>query len=1134
MTFAARRVFPALFGCLLAAHWPAQAQLIIDDALTGTSSSFNWLSLNGACLTAGNNTGTIPACKGLAYYTGKNSVLMGGATGTLPDAVGLGALRLTNGDKIFGATNGDYQTGAVVSNFTFPSNEGLQVAFTTVTYGGDGLSGTGADGMAFFLADGSKPASVGASGGSLGYSCTNGANTPYEGVRGGYLGIGIDEFGNFSKPADNTNTGPGYKAGRLTLRGSGDTSYAFLSTDSATKKYYPTTLSDPNKKLAVTDTCRTGYLWNYSGGKLNGIDDKSQTNTKLAYNYNYISSSDLPSTVSIANQEAVDLSKSGAVAIPAPVRDSARPITYSIKITQDGLLNFSYSFNGGAEVPVVKDRLITDSNGPLPASFRFGFSAGSGSGSNIHEITCFKAAPFNQSNSSGSTNVPPSARVEAGTQLYLAYYHPKNWWGELTAQNLLYDAVSDSVSINAVANWNASCVLTGGTCQATSSSNVAQTSAQRVMLTSNGAGVGKPFQWTDLSTAQRTSLMDTSGEGDLRLRYLRGDRSDEVTAAGAGSLRARTGVLGDIIDSSPTWVGAPALPYTGTWKDAINASSTAPESSGQAYSAYQTARKTRLNVVYAGANDGFLHGFRSGYYGTDGLFASDTSKPNDGKEVLAYMPAALLSLIHSKTTLGVDFSAVQYAHSLYANATPGTGDLYYSGAWHTWLVSGIGAGGNVDGPISGATATANGVLFALDVSDPSAFTEANAATLVKGEWTSSSLTCTNTTSCGTSLGSTYGTPIIRRLHNGKWAVLFGNGLNSASGTAGLYIMLIEPTDGSISFRFIDTGYGPSKDPAGKSAKNGIAYVTSADLDSDHITDYVYAGDVFGNVWRFDLTSASPASWAVGTAPMFSTPAGQPITTRVTVSSVVGIGLYGQSGVMVSFGTGQQFPQTLVNATQYATGAQALYGLWDWNMTGWNAKTTPASAYAALSAPQTVSTAALQAQSVTGTKAGKGVISDYRTVSAIKVCWKGSVSCSSDPAANTRLGWTLPLPTGTEQVIFNPTVAYGIFLVNTSIPSVTQPLTCETRPAAGYTMAVALESGGATKTSVFADAGGTFTTTSGSLLSGIGLSATGTPSIVMARNRPYLVQQTTAGKPVISRINPVANAKGSRVTWVKLR
>ena len=61
--------------------------------------------------------------------------------------------------------------------------------------------------------------------------------------------------------------------------------------------------------------------------------------------------------------------------------------------------------------------------------------------------------------------------------------------------------------------------------------------------------------------------------------------------------------------------------------------------------------------------------------------------------------------------------------------------------------------------------------------------------------------------------------------------------------------------------------------------DGIAYVTSADLDGDHITDYVYAGDLLGNIWRFDLTSAVESNWAAGSTPLFSAASGQPITPR---------------------------------------------------------------------------------------------------------------------------------------------------------------------------------------------------------------------------------------------------------------
>ena len=136
----------------LAVGWPLapHGQLVISDRLTGATSSYDWVSLNGACLTAGTysatGTSSIPGCSGLPYYSGKTQV--GGVSGRLPDPVGQGALRLSNGDTVKDGSNGNNQTGAVVSNFTFPSGQGLQVTFTSVTYGGNAYNTTGADGMA--------------------------------------------------------------------------------------------------------------------------------------------------------------------------------------------------------------------------------------------------------------------------------------------------------------------------------------------------------------------------------------------------------------------------------------------------------------------------------------------------------------------------------------------------------------------------------------------------------------------------------------------------------------------------------------------------------------------------------------------------------------------------------------------------------------------------------------------------------------------------------------------------------------------------------------------------------------------------------------------------------------------------
>ena len=118
----------ALFFCVTP-H--ASAQVPVADNFTGGSASQTWRPSGAACLTAGNGTGSIPKC-------GAGG---GGKTGTLPDPVGDGALRLTH-------ALGN-QVGAIFSDFTFPSNAGLAVTFTSLSYGGDG-----ADGLSFFLMDG--------------------------------------------------------------------------------------------------------------------------------------------------------------------------------------------------------------------------------------------------------------------------------------------------------------------------------------------------------------------------------------------------------------------------------------------------------------------------------------------------------------------------------------------------------------------------------------------------------------------------------------------------------------------------------------------------------------------------------------------------------------------------------------------------------------------------------------------------------------------------------------------------------------------------------------------------------------------------------------------------------------------
>lgn len=735
--------------------------------------------------------------------------------------------------------------------------------------------------------------------------------------------------------------------------------------------------------------------------------------------------------------------------------------------------------------------------------------------------TLFNIVNATQASSAVSINTQQAGQVKSGTQAYLASYHPSGWWGELAADPLVVDSTG-ALAIGSTANWNASCVLTGGACpsmgvnaQGVANVTIAvQAPANRVILSWDG-NQGVPFEWTNLAGAQQTLLNGSDGQGAVRLDYLRGGRSNEGSAATA--LRQRSNVLGDIVNSSPVWVGPPSTSFSNTWSDQLYTTATIPENVGtaQTYGTFVTAKATRTHVVYVGANDGLLHGFRAGENDSSGIYQSTN---NDGKEVLAYLPNEILQQINQYTNQN-------YNHRFFVDATPGAGDIFYGSQWHTWLAGGLGAGGKA--------------MYVLDITDPSNFSETNASSLVIKELSANNLTCSNVASCSNDMGYVYGTPIIRRMHDGNWAVIWGNGYNSQNGAAAIFIASINSSSGAWTVYVLNTGYGASNDPTGQNRPDGIGYVSSADLDGDHVVDYLYAGDLFGNVWRFDVTSNIASNWQVSkfgggvVQPLFSSQnasgTSQPITTSIQAVSIPQPS--GAPRVLLSYGTGKMLEP---NDQTPNPVTQTIYGVWDWDMTGWNSVSS--AQYATLTGTQTISRSTLQQQTVTGTYDATGnpytgTGTGYRTLSNSVVCWKGSTGCS---ASNNKYGWYMDLPMTGEEVVFNPTIAYGVFLVNTYIPSSVSNLTCSSQNSSGFTMALNPTNGGALQGSFFANAQGNFVTINGQVVSGMAQNAVGTPSIVTYGGQPYMVNQTGGGQGKVAPISPPSGGIGGRATWVQLR
>ncbi|WP_323847376.1 PilC/PilY family type IV pilus protein [Microbulbifer magnicolonia] len=457
--------------------------------------------------------------------------------------------------------------------------------------------------------------------------------------------------------------------------------------------------------------------------------------------------------------------------------------------------------------------------------------------------------------------------LSEGAVVYLASYNSEKWSGRLVAREFNADG-----SLSATDKWRADELLD------------ARSSDSRLILTSEG-GIGKVFGSNlinvdpDSQTPHQQDLgIDTvtatsDGKEVERLEYIRGGNALE--GDDSDDFRDRATDLGDIVNSTPVYVGKPNFNYPD--RDPFGAAN-------DRYSDFIEAKKDRDALVYVGANDGMLHGFDA----------------ESGQERIAYIPELLLS---DDTTDGLHYLASQsYGHKFYVNLTPTVADAYFNNDWHTVLVGGLGAGGKG--------------YFVLDITDPDLFSADNAGMFVLDEIGNGDA----------DMGLSFSKPKVALLNNDRWAAIFGNGYNSDSGKAILYIYYFD--DGTI--KKIDTGWTDASDSG---HKNGLSTPSLADANGDGIVDRVYAGDVQGNMWAFDLCNLENGScadddtgWQLAYK-LFTTGSAdnpEPITTapRIARNTQVPNGSY--PNLMVLFGSGQY----LNSSDLQDTDATAYYGVWD--------------------------------------------------------------------------------------------------------------------------------------------------------------------------------------------------------------
>lgn len=279
------------------------------------------------------------------------------------------------------------------------------------------------------------------------------------------------------------------------------------------------------------------------------------------------------------------------------------------------------------------------------------------------------------------------------------------------------------------------------------------------------------------------------------------------------------------------------------------------------------------NTLYVGANDGMLH-----------AFDADT-----GSEVFGFIPS------------GIDWAALgtlsrpDYAHRYFVDG-PVVVSTRSQTPGRNILVATLGKGGKG--------------LFALDVTHPNVFNQADV------KWQRYS---TGGAPSNDNMGYIQSAPVLAKVRGADGApvtaVLVANGINSTTERA---VLLVYDLESGNLIRQIDTGVGS---PANS---NGLSGVVGWDQDGDGMVDTAYAGDLHGNVWKFDL-SGTPTSWGVANSgdPLFTARDGdgnvQPITARLTV------GLHPANfSTWVFFGTGRFM--TIGDVEDDSV--QSLYGIRD--------------------------------------------------------------------------------------------------------------------------------------------------------------------------------------------------------------
>jgi type IV pilus assembly protein PilY1 len=574
---------------------------------------------------------------------------------------------------------------------------------------------------------------------------------------------------------------------------------------------------------------------------------------------------------------------------------------------------------------------------------------------------------------------------------------------------------------------------------------------ERVLMSWNpdtrtGHAFDAASQMAYLSSAQKAALNFPNGDPggfvvtplmEARAKYIRGDNSNEGTTSGKYRVREQVGnetnYIADILDAQPYAVGP--VPRADYYTDS-------------GYAEFANAKSNRTNFVYAGANGGVFHAFMDDVV---------TNQEHNGRERFGYIPSFMFDKLRK-------LEEPSYSHEYFLNGQTAVQDVKTNdGNWRTLLAASSGFGGKG--------------IFALDISDPLSVGSAVIGNVTRWEYFNS-----NDSSKGSlDMGYQPYSPLISKMNNGKWYVITGNGVNSSTGSASMFLLDVSGP-GSTGWNNttalkITVDATIASNSGLFTGSNGLSAPTAADIDSNGTADYLYAGDMFGNLWKFDVSSTNPAQWRVGLEgkPMFSaTRSGK--AQSIVSPPAIAIEKKAESSLnltnkrlMVYFGTGK-FYEDCDRFSASCSGqsdSNSFYGIADPEISlGTSGMVNaPISSYSTPTLNDLVEQKMAQFNSTDLSKFNisgltLGDIENYRCILPKKSDGSFQANCSDDNqyTAAIETGWFLNFPRGEERHVGMPRVAGSTILFNTIIPAEDATNTCAFTSQSGL-MALNLDDGG---------------------------------------------------------------------------